>query len=208
MYAAEVALDALQAGDASADRLEAFRDKVDDGPVRRELYPVRNVHQAFGHGLLAGLAYAGLSLLNRGWWLRDPMPSHPGHERMQTVRAYHGSDPPGPAQAAVPIDRTLTFDRLTNVHFSGARHEEDQPTHLLVRDLDICRTRCREEFANPCLRFCPAQVYEMVESDDGVRLQINASNCVHCKTCDILDPYQIVDWVPPEGGGGPHYDGM
>ncbi|MDP6609370.1 MAG: electron transfer flavoprotein-ubiquinone oxidoreductase [Vicinamibacterales bacterium] len=208
MYAAEVALDALQAGDASADRLKVFQDKVDGGPVRRELYPVRNVHQSFGHGLLAGLAYAGLSLVTRGWWLRDPMPGHPGHERMQTVQAYHGGDAPGSAQPAVPVDRALTFDRLTNVHFSGTRHEEDQPTHLLVRDLEICRTRCREEFANPCIRFCPAQVYEMVESDDGVRLEINASNCVHCKTCDILDPYQIIDWVPPEGGGGPHYDGM
>ena len=208
MYAAEVALDAVRAKDPSRSRLQAFQSKIDRGEVRQELYPVRNVHQAFGHGLLAGLAYAGLSLLTRGWWIRDPMPSLPGHERMATVPAYHGRAAASGGPEPVPIDRTLTFDRLTNVHYSGTRHEEDQPGHLLVHDLDICRTRCREEYANPCLRFCPANVYEMVESDGGVRLQINASNCVHCKTCDIMDPYQIIDWVPPEGGGGPHYDGM
>ena len=102
------------------------------------------------------------------------------------------------------IDRQLTFDRLTNVHYSGTRHAEDQPSHLIVHDTDICRTRCREEYGNPCTRFCPANVYEMVDAGDGTkRLQINASNCVHCKTCDIMDPYQIIDWVPPEGGGGP-----
>ena len=207
MYAAETALEALRTGDISASQLRTFQQKVDGGEVRRELYPVRNVHQGFGHGLLAGLAYAGLSLLTRGWWVRDPMPSHAGHERMRTVAAY-GGRAERHAEADVPIDRVLTFDRLTNVHFSGTRHDEDQPSHLLVHDLDLCRTRCREEYANPCLRFCPANVYEMVEAPDGLRLQINASNCVHCKTCDIMDPYQIIDWVPPEGGGGPQYDGM
>ena len=107
------------------------------------------------------------------------------------------------------IDRQLTFDRLTNVHYSGTRHPEDQPSHLIVHDTDICQTRCRTEYGNPCTRFCPANVYEMVDGGDGTRtLQINASNCVHCKTCDIMDPYQIIDWVPPEGGGGPQYDGM
>jgi electron-transferring-flavoprotein dehydrogenase len=95
------------------------------------------------------------------------------------------------------------------VHYSGTRHREDEPSHLLVRDTEICRTRCREEFGNPCLRFCPANVYEMVDDGaGGKKLHINASNCVHCKTCDIMDPYQIIDWVPPEGGEGPQYDGM
>ena len=206
MHAAEAAHDAVRAKDPSAARLRTFQDLIDAGDVRRELYPVRNVHQSFGHGLLAGLAYAGLSLVTGGWWLRDPMPSHPGHARMAKVADYSdaASGPP------VAIDRKLTFDRLTNVHHSGTQHVEDQPSHLIVHDTDICRTRCREEYANPCLRFCPANVYEMVDAADGsgVRLQINASNCVHCKTCDIMDPYQIIDWIPPEGGGGPQYDGM
>ena len=107
-------------------------------------------------------------------------------------------------------DRKLTFDKLTNVHYSGTRHDEDQPVHLLVQDTDVCRTTCREQYGNPCVRFCPASVYEMVDdgTEAGSRLQINASNCVHCKTCDIIDPFQIINWVPPEGGGGPEYEGM
>jgi len=112
----------------------------------------------------------------------------------------------------VKVDRTVTFDKLTNVHYSGTRHDEDQPVHLHVADTDVCRTRCREEYGNPCVRFCPANVYEMVSDGngpgDGRRLQINPSNCVHCKTCDIMDPYQIITWVPPEGGGGPEYEGL
>ena len=81
-------------------------------------------------------------------------------------------------------------------------HDEDQPCHLVVIQPEICHPRCTNEFGNPCQNFCPAAVYEI---NDG-RLQINASNCVHCKTCDIMDPYQVINWVPPEGGGGPGYD--
>ena len=125
------------------------------------------------------------------------------------VPAHGASAPPDDASASIKPDRQLTFDKVTNVHFSGTRHTEDQPSHLIVHDATVCATRCREEYGNPCIRFCPANVYEMVTNADGTkRLQINASNCVHCKTCDIMDPYQIIDWVPPEGGEGPQYEGM
>jgi electron-transferring-flavoprotein dehydrogenase len=211
MLAAEAAFDAVTHDDVSASRLQSYEAAIAAGEVRRELYPVRNVHQSFGYGLLAGLAYSGLSLVSGGWWVRDPMPSHAGYERMRKLADYYRDGRPDPDATLNPakIDRQLTFDRLTNVHYSGTRHAEDQPSHLIVHDTDICRTRCREEYGNPCTRFCPANVYEMVDAGDGTkRLQINASNCVHCKTCDIMDPYQIIDWVPPEGGGGPQYDGM
>ena len=209
MHAADVAFRAVREDDVSAPRLSEYARLVEEGPIRRELYPVRNVHQSFAGGLLAGLVYSGMSLLTGGWWLRDPMPSHAGHERTRTVKQYFGRGAP-PEPPSVPIDRALTFDRLTNVHYSGTRHDEDQPSHLLVADTDICRTRCIEEYRNPCTRFCPANVYEIVDAAAGAgkRLQINASNCVHCKACDIMDPYQIIDWVPPEGGGGPSYEGM
>ena len=210
MCAAEAVFDAIGSGDVSLATLARFKTLVDSGPIRAELYPVRNVHQSFGHGLWAGLLYSGLSLLTGGWWFRDPMSAHAGYERIERVDTAGGSRF-GSGAGAVTIDRTLTFDKLTNVHYSGTRHDENQPTHLLVQDTDICRTRCREEYRNPCTRFCPANVYEMVDADDGSegkRLQISASNCVHCKTCDIMDPYQIIDWVPPEGGGGPQYEGM
>jgi electron-transferring-flavoprotein dehydrogenase len=211
MLAAETSFDAVRAGDVSAATLAKYEASIDRSEVRRELYPVRNVHQAFEHGLLPGLAYSGFSLVSGGWWIQDPMPAHAGYERMMKLAEYYRDGRPDVDKpiAPVKIDRQLTFDRLTNVHYSGTKHAEDQPSHLIVHDLDICRTRCREEYGNPCTRFCPANVYEMVDAGDGTkRLQINASNCVHCKTCDIMDPYQIIDWVPPEGGGGPNYEGM
>jgi electron-transferring-flavoprotein dehydrogenase len=108
-------------------------------------------------------------------------------------------------------DGVLTFDKLTDLYHSGTKHEEDQPSHLIIADTNICNTRCGTEYGNPCQYFCPANVYEMEESPSaliGKTIHLNPSNCVHCKTCDIMDPYEIITWVPPEGGGGPNYDGM
>jgi electron-transferring-flavoprotein dehydrogenase len=211
MFAAETAFEAVRKGDTSEAAMKAYDDRIQAGPVRKELYPVRNVHQAFSYGSFAGAAFTGLSLVTRGWWFKDPMPAHGGWTRMQKLADYYKDARPDPGATMNPvkIDRRLTFDRLTNVHYSGTRHPEDQPSHLVVHDASVCATRCREEFGNPCIRFCPANVYEMVDAGEGTKkLQINASNCVHCKTCDIMDPYQIIDWVPPEGGGGPSYEGM
>lgn len=211
MFAAETAFEAIRKGDTSEAALKSYDDRIQGGVVRKELYPVRNVHQAFSYGALAGAMFTGLSLFTRGWWFKDPIPAHGGWTRMQKLADYYKDARPDPDATVNPvkIDRQLTFDRLTNVHYSGTRHPEDQPSHLVVHDASVCATRCREEFGNPCVRFCPANVYEMVEAGDGTKkLQINASNCVHCKSCDIMDPYQIIDWVPPEGGGGPQYEGM
>jgi electron-transferring-flavoprotein dehydrogenase len=207
MLAAETAFEAIRAGDTSASRLKAYGDRIDAGSVRAELYPVRNVHQAFGHGLLPGLAFAGLTVATGGRW-PERIHGQAGHEHMRTLATYYGRQrPEGGASNAVRPDRVVTFDKLTNVHYSGTRHDEDQPVHLLV-ETDVCYSRCGEEFGFPCQRFCPADVYEMVREQGRLRLQINASNCVHCKTCDIMDPYQVITWVPPEGGGGPQYDGL
>jgi electron-transferring-flavoprotein dehydrogenase len=128
---------------------------------------------------------------------------------MRTLAWYYGIDQSAAeASNATVVDRQLTFDKVTNVHYSGTAHDEDQPAHLLVHT-EVCSTICGPEYGHPCTRFCPANVYEIQRDADGVpRLQINASNCVHCKTCDIMDPYQVITWVPPEGGGGPQYNGM
>jgi len=211
MLAAETAFEAVRKGDVSEAALKAYDDRVQASAVKKELWPVRNVHQAFGYGTMAGAAFTGLSLVTGGGWFRDPLPAHGGWTRIQKLATYYKDARPDPDSTVNPvkIDRQLTFDRLTGVHYSGTRHPEDQPSHLIVHDASVCATRCREEYGNPCIRFCPANVYEMVDAGDGTKkLQINASNCVHCKTCDIMDPYQIIDWVPPEGGGGPHYEGM
>ena len=204
MLAAESAFEAIRAGDTSEVRLKRYEDAIDASPVRAELYPVRNVHQAFGHGLFAGMAFAGLSVLTRGWWVSD-LQGHAGHERMQTRGLYYGVSS-APSNATT-VDRKLTFDKVTNVHYAGTAHNEDQPAHLLVHT-EVCSSICGDEYGHPCTRFCPANVYEIVKDADGPRLQINASNCVHCKTCDIMDPYSVITWVPPEGGGGPQYNGM
>ena len=206
MLAAESAFEAVRAGDTSATGLARYQAKIDASPVRAELYPVRNVHQAFGHGLLAGLTFSGAALLTRGWWPGD-LAGRAGHERMRRLPAPSGHHNLRPGNDT-PIDRRLTFDKVTNVHYSGTAHDEDQPAHLLVHT-EVCSSICGPEYGHPCVRFCPANVYEIVHEQDGTpRLQINASNCVHCKTCDIMDPYQVITWVPPEGGGGPQYNGM
>lgn len=205
MLAAEAIFQALLVDDYSATRLSLYEELFEQSWARRELYRVRNFHQAFEHGMWLGLARAGLQMLAGGRDIRNRLCNRPGHEYMKRIDEYYGQGA-RPAMSPLEYDGKLTFDKLTDVHYSGTRHEEDQPVHLLVRDTDICINRCTVEYGNPCQRFCPAAVYEMVQLDGKLRLQINASNCVHCKTCDIMDPYGIIDWVPPEGGGGPSYE--
>jgi electron-transferring-flavoprotein dehydrogenase len=127
---------------------------------------------------------------------------------MRNIEISIASEVPVDQSTRFKGDGKLTFDRLTDVYHSGTRHEEDQPCHLHVLDPNICSDRCVREYGNPCQYFCPAAVYEMVMEKGEPKLKINAANCVHCKTCDIADPYQIINWVPPEGGGGPNYEGM
>jgi electron-transferring-flavoprotein dehydrogenase len=200
MLAAETIFEALTAGDTSAAKLSAFQKKIEESYLKKELRLVRNFHQSFQYGLLGGLFHAGLQFVTGGRGLIDPMRVRPGYQH------YHKNGQP-PSER-FKGDGKLTFDRLTDVYHSGTRHEEDQPCHLVVRDLNVCSSRCTVEYGNPCQYFCPAAVYEPVQEKDGFKLKINAANCVHCKTCDIADPYQIIDWVVPEGGGGPNYEGM
>ena len=209
MLAADTLLDCLIAGDFSQERLAAYERRVSESWAAKELRSVRNFHQGFDHGLLAGLINVGAGMMTGGrdYFLRDRRRNVPGHARMGRLAAS-----PGNGQAAPPrADGKLTFDKLADVYLSGTQHDEDQPVHLVVADTSVCATRCREEFGNPCQHFCPASVYEMVPDEakpGALKLQINASNCVHCKTCDIADPYQIITWVTPEGGGGPNYKNL
>ena len=202
MLAAETVFEALKSGDTSSKTLSTFPQKIEQSWIKRELWAVRNFHQGFRNGLYAGLFHAGLQFVTGGRGLTDPMRTRPGYEE------YHKLNGAEPTPERFKGDGVLTFDRLTDVYHSGTRHEEDQPCHLIVHDLNICSNRCTIEYGNPCQYFCPAAVYEMVQEKGQPRLKINASNCVHCKTCDISDPYQIITWVPPEGGGGPNYEGM
>jgi len=169
--------------------------------VMKELRKVRNIRPGFHKGLWLGLANAGWETATAGlspWTLKN----HADHAALKKISEYESPDRDW-------IERSLPpRDRLASVYFAATEHDEDQPIHLHVAEPDICVTRCTVEYNNPCTRFCPAGVYEMVDDAAGRRLQINAANCVHCKTCDIKDPYQIINWVTPEGGSGPNYQNL
>jgi electron-transferring-flavoprotein dehydrogenase len=205
ILAAETIFEAFQKGDFSAATLKSFEARWQSSWVKEELWKVRNFHQGFEHGFWRGAMHGALQFVTGGRGVRARYPARPGHERMKPLSEF----------AQVPDDRLKpdgkqTFDKLSDVYHSGTHHEEDQPCHLKIADFDICNHRCAREYGNPCQYFCPAAVYEMEDDPGGTgkHLKINASNCVHCKTCDIADPYQIITWVCPEGGGGPRYDGL
>jgi electron-transferring-flavoprotein dehydrogenase len=208
MLAAETLFECLLAGDFSKERLAGYETRVNDSWAATELRKVRNFHQGFEHGLVPGLLHTGIQMALGGRDLfGDRLRNVPGHQRMGRITEVHPRGKPPPPR----FDGSITFDKLADVYASGTMHDEDQPVHLVVADTSVCATRCREEFGNPCQHFCPASVYEMVPDEarpGALRLQINASNCVHCKTCDIADPYQIITWVTPEGGGGPNYKNL
>jgi electron-transferring-flavoprotein dehydrogenase len=213
MLAAETIFMALLKNDFSARQLSVYEKLVEKSWIKPELFAVRNFHAAFKQGRHLALANAGLQYLTggRAWGVLNRVEADPGHTMMRKLSEYgYKNDDIAQRYGDLKFDNKLTFNKTTDVYHASVSHDEDQPPHLHVLDTEICATRCAEEYGNPCQRFCPAAVYEMVE--DGAtgkrRLQINFSNCVHCKTCDIMDPYQIINWVTPEGGGGPEYKGM
>jgi len=209
MLAAETAFECLKLGDCSATATASYARKLAADWIHDELRSCRNFHQGFHKGRIRGLLNAGFAQLfgGKGLLWSDNLPSEPGHAFMRKIDAqFDGNGKP--KLAKLPEDGVLTFDKLTDLYNSGTMHEEDQPCHLVVTEPNLCSTRCVEEFGNPCQHFCPAAVYEMEDKPGtahGIDLKINASNCVHCKTCDIMDPYQVINWVTPEGGGGPSY---
>jgi len=208
MLAAETVFESLEKDDFSSRVLKKIHERYASSWARDELYRVRNFHSGFEDGLYLGMVNSGLQMISGGRGLFDRRPNKPDHEHMMFRRDYiarHGEDQ---LRADLKFDNKYLFDKLTDVYRSGTKHEEDQPSHLVIADYDICNNRCTEEYGNPCQYFCPAHVYEMVDDDERPgkkKLMLTPSNCVHCKTCDIADPYQIINWVVPEGGGGPNY---
>ena len=202
---------AMRSGMLAAEHLVAsqlspagFDAQLRASEAMAELKKVRNIKPGFKRGLWFGMANAAWETVTGGhspWTLKNT-PDWSSLDKLGTreepKRDY--------------VERTLPpRDRLQGVYYAATQHDEDQPWHLKVHDTEVCATRCVEEYDNPCTRFCPAAVYEMVEdatAKHGKRLHINAANCVHCKTCDIKDPYQIIDWVTPEGGSGPNYQNL
>tara|TARA_Y100000780_G_scaffold211112_2_gene210261 strand:+ start:459779 stop:461467 length:1689 start_codon:yes stop_codon:yes gene_type:complete len=196
MLAAEATFEHLTAEKPLAE----YKHKVEKSWLHAELHKVRNIRPGFQKGLWLGLMNAAFETITMGmapWTLKRK------HADWQTMKKV------GDDKTATPdFDKSspLTIDRLTGVSLTNTAHNEEQPTHLKVADPDICITKCMEEYGNPCEKFCPAGVYEIIGKEEGKpKLQINAANCIHCKTCDIKDPYSIITWTAPEGGSGPNY---
>jgi electron-transferring-flavoprotein dehydrogenase len=181
---------------------KGFDDAWRQSPGGRELWKVRNIRPGFKRGLWGGIVNAALETITGGrlpWTLEN----HADHSALRRLDAYKSPDRQWQSRDLPPRDR------LASVYFAATEHDEAQPVHLKVSDTSVCADRCAREYGNPCTRFCPAGVYEIIEdADGGKKLQINASNCVHCKACDIKDPYELITWVTPEGGSGPNYQNL
>jgi len=207
MLGAEAAFAALQANRAH-DELSSYPEAFRKSWVYQDLYKVRNVKPGLGWGMWAGMVHGGIHMwlndLGLGalvpWTLRHDKPDH---EALKPAAEMPRIDYP-------KYDGVITFDKPSSVFMSNTNHEENQPVHLQLRDIAVPVNVNLKLYDGPEQRFCPAGVYEFVDAEDGAgrRLQINAPNCVHCKTCDIKDPGQNIHWVTPEGGGGPNYPGM
>ena len=200
MLAAEAIAMTIEAEDTSAEKLARYTELFEASWAKEELWKVRNWRQAFDGGIFAGMIDAAVQKITGG---RGLVARRKGHTDFSTTRPLTESRMTTPT-----YNDTTAMDKLTDVYHSGAIHEEDQPPHLLVLDPSICTQRCTVEFGNPCEHFCPAAVYEFPAEEERGTPMINASNCVHCKTCDIADPYENIEWVVPEGGGGPKYVDM
>ena len=201
MLAAESVFEAVAAG-RSADEVTEYSERFEASWVYEELHQARNVRPSFRWGLWGGTLYTGIDqVLFRGkapWTLKH---GHVDHERLKKASECTPIDYPRP-------DGEISFDKLSSVFLSSTNHEENQPVHLTLKDDAVPVSVNLNDYDGPEARFCPAGVYEYVEEDGAQRLQINAQNCVHCKTCDIKDPTQNINWVVPEGGGGPNYPNM
>ena len=201
MIAAE-AMAAHLAAETVTSEVTSYRAKLEASWLWAELRTVRNIRPSFQRGLFAGMAYSAVDTLLRGrvpWTFRN----HADDAQLRPARDFKPIDYPKP-------DGVVSFDRLSSVFLSNTNHEEDQPPHLQLRDPAKAIDVNLALYASPESRYCPAAVYEIVRNATGAdpQLRINAQNCVHCKTCDIKDPTQNIDWCVPEGGGGPNYQGM
>jgi len=205
MLAAEAIISAIARNSFTEASLGAYRTLFETGWLKKELYEGRNFAQALAKKGAVKFIHLGAQYVTKGRGLIARMPIEEDYTTLEPVKA-------GPEASTGNLDKSifdgdLYVDKLTGVYLSKTKHREDQPSHLIVHDTHLCVTRCFDTYRSPCTRFCPGNVYE-IETDEGTgerRLKLNPSNCFHCKTCDIKDPYRNITWTCPEGGEGPGY---
>ena len=209
MLAAETIMEALAKESYTKDTLSLYEQLFENSWIKEELYSARNFSQALSKKGIFRFVHIGAQYFTNGRGLVDPLPIEDDSRTLKALTSndLSRSDEEVTKYGKQEYDDTLYVDKLKGVYLSQTQHVEDQPCHLLVHDLELCSNECSEKFRNPCTRFCPAGVYE-IEIDEQTKkrkLKLNPSNCLHCKTCDIKDPYGNITWTCPEGGGGPGY---
>ena len=208
MLAAETVVRALDGQDFTSTLLGDYAERIRKSWIWEEHRKDRNFHGSWEKGTFFFTQNIPITFFTGGRGLIDNLGAKAGHLHMKKLSEL---PPKRREKEAFEFDGKLTFSKEHLVQFSGTQHEVDQPSHLVVADMDLCATTCAEEYGNPCENFCPAAVYEMVDdpqNPDRKKLLIHHENCVHCKTCDVADPYQVITWTPPQGGEVPDYTKM
>ncbi len=206
VLAAEAILEALAEGDTTKDGLARYPDTIEKSWLKNELYEGRNFYQALSKKGVSKFFHLGSQYVTGGRGFQDKMPLEKDSRTLKTIRDS-GLDADLSKEPSV-YDGVLLVDKLTGVFLSKTIHREDQPAHLIIHDMDLCVNECFPRYQHPCTRFCPGDVYEVVADENrqgGQRIKLNPSNCFHCKTCDVKDPFNNITWTCPEGGDGPGY---
>lgn len=211
MFAAKTAFESIKKNDTSKEQLALYEKLFKESTAHKELYEVRNFRQGFKNNMLLGMIRFGTQMITggRGLSLSGKLKVEEDAKHYFPIEKLKGKTFLERKKDALVFDKTLTFDKETDIFYSGTKHDEEQPSHIVVPNADVCQ-ECIETFDAPCQRFCPAQVFEIaVDAKSGKKeLTLHPSNCVHCKTCDIKDPYANVTWLTPYGGDGPEYESM
>ncbi|WP_027352832.1 electron transfer flavoprotein-ubiquinone oxidoreductase [Desulfosarcina sp. BuS5] len=205
MLAAEAIISAVEKNDFTRNTLASYDASFEESWIRDELYEARNFTQAMAKKIIPMAIHLGAQYVTGGRGIKDPLKIEPDSSTLKKLTSKQAEMIDN--RTKEEVDGKLHIDKLTGVYLSGTQHEEDQPCHLIIHDLDICSTQCYQLYRSPCTRFCPGEVYEIKkdETSNKIQLKLNPSNCLHCKTCEIKDPFKNITWTCPEGGGGPGY---
>lgn len=208
MLAADTIVMAFSGGRFDPQKLADYPKAMSTGWIADELFPGRNFSQALAKPLLAKYFHLGAQYVSRGRGVLDPLPIRADNRTLKPLKKTVSKR--GEKSTNIETDGKLLVDKLTGVYLSKTHHREDQPSHVIIHDPDICAQKCIPDFLAPCTRFCPGDVYELTEGDEGAgrTIKLNPSNCLHCKTCEIKDPFENIRWTCPEGGDGPEYSQM